>query len=295
MNFKKAIIPSAFVVAGMTAMLFQPASNATPQETVSNVSSTSTPDANDVDKKNKKDSEDKKKSIDSVNGDKTRETSTPVEETPTVNTIEPKLRGVDAGESGADVVSDESSLEAKISKGTVNQSNSTMLREGSTPKKIDLGKFNVTPEPEPEPEAVTVPQQQETYSNDAPSSTTAQTQGPAPIYNANTGNAVVDAALSQVGTPYVYGGSQPGGFDCSGLTSWAYAQAGKSIPRTSGAQWSAGQAVSVNDMQPGDIVVSYGGGHVGIYIGNGQMVHSPTTGDVVKVSPLQPIDGVVRF
>lgn len=294
MNFKKAIVPSAFVVAGMTAMIFQPASNAAPQETVSNVSSTSTPDDNNVDKKNKKDSEDKKKSIDSVNGDETKETSTPVEETSTVNTIEPKLRGVDTGESGADV-SDESSLEAKISKGTVNQSNSTMLREGSTPKKIDLGKFNVTPEPEPKPEVVTVPQQQETYSNDASSSTTAQTQGPAPIYNANTGNAVVDAALSQVGTPYVYGGSQPGGFDCSGLTSWAYAQAGKSIPRTSGAQWSAGQAVSVNDMQPGDIVVSYGGGHVGIYIGNGQMVHSPTTGDVVKVSPLQPIDGVVRF
>lgn len=295
MNFKKTIVPSAFVVAGMTAMIFQPASNAAPQETVSNVSSTSTPDDNDVDKKNKKNSEDKKKSIDSATRDETKETSTPVEETSTVNTIEPKLRGVDTGESGADAVSNESSLDAKISKGTVNQSNSTMLREGSTPKKIDLGKFNVTPEPEPEPEVVTVPQQQETYSNDASSSTTAPTQGPAPIYNANTGNAVVDAALSQVGTPYVYGGSQPGGFDCSGLTSWAYAQAGKSIPRTSGAQWSAGQAVSVNDMQPGDIVVSYGGGHVGIYIGNGQMVHAPTTGDVVKVSPLQPIDGVVRF
>lgn len=114
-------------------------------------------------------------------------------------------------------------------------------------------------------------------------------------YYPETGNAVVDAALSMLGTPYVYGGAQPGGFDCSGLTSWAYAQAGKSIPRTSGAQWSGGQAVSVNDMQPGDIVVSYGGGHVGIYIGDGQMVHSPTTGDVVKVSPLQPIDAVVRF
>lgn len=114
-------------------------------------------------------------------------------------------------------------------------------------------------------------------------------------YYPETGNAVVDAALSMLGTPYVYGGAQPGGFDCSGLTSWAYAQAGKSIPRTSGAQWSGGQAVSVEDMQPGDIVVSYGGGHVGIYIGDGQMVHAPTTGDVVKVSPLQPIDAVVRF
>lgn len=295
MNFKKAIVPSAFVVAGMTAMLLQPASNAAPQETVSNVSSTSTPDAKDMDKKNKKDSEDKKKSTDSVDGDKTKETSTPVEETSTVSTIEPKLRGVDTRENGVGVVSDGPSLDAKISKGTVNQSNSTMLREGSTPKKVDLGKFNITSEPEPKPKIVTAPQQQETYSNNASSSTTTQTQGPAPIYNANTGNAIVDAALSQVGTPYVYGGSQPGGFDCSGLTSWAYAQAGKSIPRTSGAQWSAGQAVSVNDMQPGDIVVSYGGGHVGIYIGNGQMVHAPTTGDVVKVSPLQPIDGVVRF
>ena len=280
MYFKKVIVPSALAVAGLTAMVFQPASNATPQESDS-ATTTSTPsgmeDVTDV------------KLVGKVSG---ASEQADVESETVVGADEKEPSSVETPED-EDQATD---VEAKESKGVVNKSKASDLREGSTPKKLDLEKFTIEPEPTPEPvPEVTQTQEAPAVVAEPAPSVQAQTASPAPAYNAATGNAVVDAALSQVGTPYVYGGSQPGGFDCSGLTSWAYAQSGKSIPRTSGAQWAGGQAISVEDMQPGDIVVSYGGGHVGIYIGNGQMVHAPTTGDVVKVSPLQPIDGVVRF
>ncbi|MFC4000817.1 NlpC/P60 family protein [Prauserella oleivorans] len=98
----------------------------------------------------------------------------------------------------------------------------------------------------------------------------------------------VDAALSKRGSPYGWGDTGPDSFDCSGLTQWAYQQAGISIPRTSSAQSTYGTAVSRDQLQPGDLVFFYSPvSHVGIYIGNGMMVHAPTEGDVVKVSPLQ--------
>jgi cell wall-associated NlpC family hydrolase len=98
----------------------------------------------------------------------------------------------------------------------------------------------------------------------------------------------VDAALSKLGSNYVYGATGPSTFDCSGLTSWAYKQAGVTLPRTSGAQSTFGAAVSRSALQPGDLVF-YGSPvhHVGIYLGDGKMVHAPDTGDVVKISPLQ--------
>lgn len=110
------------------------------------------------------------------------------------------------------------------------------------------------------------------------------------------GDKIVEAARSQIGTPYVWGGSQPGGFDCSGLTSWAYSQVGKSIPRTSQAQASEGMAVS--NPLPGDIVSFYSGAsHVGIFSGNGMVVHSPQSGDVVKEVSMDymPVHNIVRF
>ncbi|EID53154.1 cell wall-associated hydrolase, invasion-associated protein [Saccharomonospora xinjiangensis XJ-54] len=98
----------------------------------------------------------------------------------------------------------------------------------------------------------------------------------------------INAALSQRGKPYEWGATGPNSYDCSGLTQWAYAQAGISIPRTSGQQSTYGTAIPRSQLQPGDLVF-YGSPvyHVGIYIGNDQMVHAPTTGDVVKVAPLQ--------
>ena len=91
-------------------------------------------------------------------------------------------------------------------------------------------------------------------------------------------------AASMVGSPYVWGGSSPAGFDCSGLTSYAYAQAGISIPRTAGGQASVCSAVSYGNMQPGDLIVWSGGAHVSIYVGGGQMVHAtnPSTGVITS-------------
>ena len=99
--------------------------------------------------------------------------------------------------------------------------------------------------------------------------------------NTSTAQAIVNAAYSQLGVPYVYGGTTPGvGLDCSGLVQYCHAVAGISLPRTSQAQGGCGVAVS--SPQPGDLVCY--GTHIGIYIGNGQMIHAPHTGDVVKIA-----------
>ncbi|WP_189218287.1 MULTISPECIES: C40 family peptidase [Streptomyces] len=92
------------------------------------------------------------------------------------------------------------------------------------------------------------------------------------------------AAQSVIGSPYVYGASGPSSFDCSGLTSWAYAQAGMTIPRTSQAQANAGTRIySQSDLKVGDLVIFYGDlHHVGFYAGNGQVLHAPRTGTVVR-------------
>lgn len=114
----------------------------------------------------------------------------------------------------------------------------------------------------------------------------------------STGQKIVDAARSQIGTPYVWGGAQPGGFDCSGLTSWAYQQVGKSIPRTSQAQADGGQSVGMGGKQLGDIIVFYPGAtHVGIFSGGNNVIHAPQAGDVVKESSIDymPVHSVVRF
>ncbi|GHD97959.1 C40 family peptidase [Streptomyces alanosinicus] len=96
--------------------------------------------------------------------------------------------------------------------------------------------------------------------------------------------AAFSAAQSQIGKPYVYGATGTASYDCSGLTSWAYAQAGISIPRTSEQQANIGTRISsVNDLQVGDLVFFYGDlHHVGLYAGNGQVLHAPHTGAVVR-------------
>ncbi|MFG3440576.1 NlpC/P60 family protein [Nonomuraea sp. NPDC047897] len=120
---------------------------------------------------------------------------------------------------------------------------------------------------------------------------------------AASGNAasVLRFAFAQIGKPYVFGGTGPGGWDCSGLTQAAWRAAGVSLPRTTWQQWAWGSGRKVNyprDLQPGDLIFSEGLGHVSIYAGNGQIVHAPQTGDVVKVVKLssygRSIVGAIR-
>ncbi len=107
----------------------------------------------------------------------------------------------------------------------------------------------------------------------------------APALPSGSGNAAAaSAAMSQLGVPYRWGGASPSGFDCSGLASWAYAQIGKSVPHYTVAAYNAFPKVPSSQLQPGDLVFFRGLGHMGIYIGGGQYVHAPQTGDVVKVS-----------
>ncbi|NCB51324.1 MAG: hypothetical protein EOM54_05520 [Clostridia bacterium] len=106
-----------------------------------------------------------------------------------------------------------------------------------------------------------------------------------------TGQEIVDYAETFLGVPYVYGGTSPSGFDCSGLVYYCYTHYGYSVNRTAAGLAYSGEEVSASDLQPGDIILftSSGGsyiGHTGIYIGDGNFIHAPHTGDVVKISSL---------
>ncbi len=109
--------------------------------------------------------------------------------------------------------------------------------------------------------------------------------------------AVVQFAYSQLGKPYVWGATGPSGYDCSGLTGAAYRAAGVQLPRVSQSQWNAGSRIARGDLQPGDLVFFYGDlHHVGLYIGDGKMIHAPRTGKNVEVLPIDamPYVGAVR-
>jgi cell wall-associated NlpC family hydrolase len=102
----------------------------------------------------------------------------------------------------------------------------------------------------------------------------------------NVHGGVVGIAMHYLGVPYVWGGASPRGFDCSGLVMYVFAQIGVSLPHSSYSQAAMGSPVSISQLQPGDLVFFTGASHVGIYIGGGQFIHAPHTGDVVKISSL---------
>jgi cell wall-associated NlpC family hydrolase len=127
--------------------------------------------------------------------------------------------------------------------------------------------------------ALKAAQEKAKWYNDAPSSGT------------GTGQDIVDYAKSFLGVPYVYGGTSPKGFDCSGLVYYCYAHYGYSINRTASGQALNGTLVSPSELKAGDVIIfsDRGGkhiGHCGIYIGDGKFIHAPHTGDVVKISSL---------
>ncbi|HSD03262.1 MAG TPA: NlpC/P60 family protein [Gaiellales bacterium] len=104
---------------------------------------------------------------------------------------------------------------------------------------------------------------------------------PAPPSSTLGGQAVA-IAEQYLGVPYVWGGASPSGFDCSGLVMYVYGQLGVSLPHNAAAQMSMLPAVPLSDLQPGDLVFFNGASHVGIYVGNGTMIHAPHTGTVVQ-------------
>jgi len=132
--------------------------------------------------------------------------------------------------------------------------------------------------------ALTAPQQQQvvaTHGDAQPVPTTAV------VAASGAAQKAVDTALAQVGDPYVWGASGPDAFDCSGLMQYAYSAAGVSLPHSSASQSRMGTPVSRDQLQPGDLVFFYSPvSHVGMYIGNGQMVHASTSGQPVKVASL---------
>ena len=162
-------------------------------------------------------------------------------------------------------------------------------KEETTPVQSDGSVQEQVPvEPETPSEPQT-PAQPETPSEpqiptepETPSEPQTPAEPETPEENQSAAQQIVSAAYSFLGIPYVWGGTTTAGFDCSGMVQAAHAAAGISIPRVSWDQGAAGVEVSASEALPGDIV--YYGWHVGIYIGNGQMIHAPEEGDVVKIS-----------
>lgn len=105
-----------------------------------------------------------------------------------------------------------------------------------------------------------------------------------------TGEKVAAVALQQVGAPYLYGGNSPSGFDCSGLVQYAYSRLGLSVARTTSGLWHDSVTVSERDLQSGDLLFfSFAGkmSHVGVYLGDGEFVHAPSSGKSVSVESLR--------
>ena len=110
---------------------------------------------------------------------------------------------------------------------------------------------------------------------------------PTPMAPVSVGERAARFALEAVGVPYRWGGTSPAtGFDCSGLVRWTYGRLGIDVPHSSYALWSTGRSVDRSRMEPGDVLVFSGLGHVGLYLGSGRMVHAPSTGREVEVVQL---------
>ncbi|MCP2317456.1 Cell wall-associated hydrolase, NlpC family [Nocardia amikacinitolerans] len=120
---------------------------------------------------------------------------------------------------------------------------------------------------------------------------------PQVVEEPSPGEVAVEAARGKIGSNYSMGATGPDAFDCSGLVQWSYEQAGVDVPRTSYQQLSSGTPVSQDELEPGDMVSFYGGGHSGLYAGDGQVIHASTYGTGVVMSPISsmPYAGARRY
>ncbi|WP_430748814.1 C40 family peptidase [Clostridium intestinale] len=109
-----------------------------------------------------------------------------------------------------------------------------------------------------------------------------------------SGQDIVNEAKKHLGKPYVYGATGPSSFDCSGFTKYVYGQLGINLSRTTYTQIKEGTSVARADLQAGDLVFT-NSGHVGIYVSDGQIIHAPRTGSVVKISPIWTFIGARRI
>jgi len=150
---------------------------------------------------------------------------------------------------------------------------------------LEEAPIKVTPAPEPEPEPEPEPVRAESTSrstertstqSESASTEQAEVSVPASAH----GSTIVSIAARYVGVPYVYGGTTPDGFDCSGFTSYVYAQVGITLPRTSGAQGSVGTKVPRSQAQPGDLI--WTPGHISIYAGDNMQIDAPRPGKTIQ-------------
>ncbi|WP_081512127.1 C40 family peptidase [Nocardia donostiensis] len=159
-----------------------------------------------------------------------------------------------------------------------------------------VGKFDVEVPDEFEQPVEELNQQLQQALTPPPAAPGAPAPGFAPmmpgVFDNTPADIALDAAKTKVGAMYSWGAAGPNNFDCSGLVQWAYKQAGIELPRTSFEQSHVGAPVAFQDLRPGDIVITNGGGHVGMYAGDGQLLNAVQSGQPVSYTSLSPDDVV---
>jgi len=166
----------------------------------------------------------------------------------------------------------------------------TSTKPSTTKPTSSTGKASTSTTVTKKPAKTTTSSSSSSASSSSSSSTTAGT-------SSSKAAKAIAFARAQIGKPYVYGATGPSAYDCSGLVQAAYKSAGVSLPRVTGAQFSAGTKVSISNLRPGDLVFFYSGvSHVGIYIGDGKMVHAANPRKPIEIASIDtmPIAGATR-
>ncbi len=163
----------------------------------------------------------------------------------------------------------------------------------STPAPSTPAPSNPSPStPAPDPTPTPTP---------TPPPTPTPTPTPTPPPSSGTASSALGVARAQLGKPYVWGGSGPNSFDCSGLVQWSFAQVGKSVPRVASSQYYAGKQIPFSQAQAGDLIFWSSNGsagsiyHVAFYLGGGQLLHAPKPGDVVRTASLYNVGLIMPY